>query len=93
MARVEIYVQDFCPYCARALALLRQKGVAFDEIYAPRGSTARGVAIERSGGRMTVPQVFIDGTHIGGSDDLAALDRKGGLDVLLAASPVPREAA
>jgi len=71
--------------------LLRKKGVAFEEIYAPRGSAAREAAIERSGGRMTVPQVFIDGTHIGGSDDLAAMDRKGGLDVLLAARTVPRE--
>jgi glutaredoxin 3 len=85
MAKVEIYVQDFCPYCARAAALLRKKGVAVEEIHAPRGSAAREAAIERSGGRMTVPQVFIDGMHIGGSDDLAALDRQGRLDALLAA--------
>jgi glutaredoxin 3 len=84
MAKVEIYVQDFCPYCARAVSLFQKKGVPFEEIYAPHGSAARRQAMERSGGRTTVPQVFIDGQHIGGSDDLMALDRKGGLDPLLA---------
>jgi glutaredoxin 3 len=84
MAKVEIYVQDFCPYCARAVSLFQKKGVPFEEIYAPHGSAARQQAIERSGGRTTVPQVFVDGRHIGGSDDLLALDRKGGLDPLLA---------
>ncbi|WP_372623741.1 glutaredoxin 3 [Falsiroseomonas sp.] len=85
MPKVEIYVQDFCPYCARAVSLLQKKGVPFEEKYAPHGSANRAEAIERSGGRTTVPQVFIDGKHIGGSDDLMALDRKGGLDPLLAA--------
>jgi glutaredoxin 3 len=84
MAKVEIYTQDFCGYCARAVALLQKKGVPFEEKYAPHGSANRAEAIERSGGRSTVPQIFIDGKHIGGSDDLVALDRKGGLDALLA---------
>ena len=85
MAKIEIYVQDFCPYCARAKALLDSKGVAYDEIYAPNGSEARAKATSRSGGRTTVPQVFIDGQAIGGSDDLHALDRAGKLDPLLVA--------
>ena len=84
MARVEIYTILFCPYCERAKALLAKKGVAFEEIDAPHGSQARREAIERSGGRTTVPQIFIDGRAIGGSDDLAALDRAGKLDPLLA---------
>ena len=85
MAKVEIYVQDFCPYCARAVALFRQKGVPFEEKHAPHGSAARAEAVQRSGGRTTVPQIFVDGRHIGGCDDLIALDRRGGLDPLLAA--------
>lgn len=85
MAKVEIYVQDFCGYCARAVALLQKKGVPFEEKYAPNGSANRAEAIARSGGRTTVPQIFVDGRHIGGSDDLIALDRQGGLDPLLAA--------
>ncbi len=85
MAKIEIYVQDFCPYCARAAGLFRQKGVPFEEIHAPHGSAARRQASERSGGRTTMPQIFIDGRHIGGCDDLLALDRKGGLEPLLAA--------
>jgi glutaredoxin 3 len=85
MPKIEIYVQDFCPYCARAVGLFRGKGVPFEEIYAPHGSEARREAAARSGGRTTVPQIFIDGRHIGGCDDLMALDRKGGLEPLLAA--------
>jgi glutaredoxin 3 len=85
MAKIEIYTQDFCPYCARALKLLRGKGVEFEEIYAPNGSDARKAARERSGGKTSVPQIFIDGKSIGGSDELAALERAGKLDPLLAA--------
>ncbi len=85
MAEIEIYTQPFCPYCSRALKLLESKGVAFKEIEAPGGSPARVEARERSG-RTSVPQVFIDGKHIGGCDDLVALDRKGGLDPLLRAA-------
>jgi glutaredoxin 3 len=84
MAKIEIYTQDFCPYCSRAMALLTRKGVAFEEKYAPNGSEARREAMARSGGRTSVPQIFIDGRHVGGCDDLMALDRQGGLDPLLA---------
>lgn len=85
MPKVEIYTTVFCPYCDRAKALLARKGVAFEEVDAPHGSAARRTAIERSGGRTTVPQVFIGGQAVGGSDELAALDREGKLDALLAA--------
>jgi glutaredoxin 3 len=85
MAKVEIYTTLFCPYCERAKALLSRKGVAFEEMEAPHGSQARRDAIERSGGRTTVPQIFINGQAIGGSDDLVALERAGKLDALLAA--------
>jgi len=85
MARVEIYTKVFCPYCSRALALLRGKDIEMEEYDITMDSAKRREMIERSGGRMTVPQIFIDGLHIGGSDDLAALDFKGGLDPLLAA--------
>lgn len=83
-ATVEIYTTPFCPYCERAKALLAKKGVAFAEHDAPHGSQARKDAIARSGGRTTVPQIFVNGQSVGGSDDLAALDRAGKLDALLA---------
>lgn len=85
MASVEIYTKIMCPYCTRAKALLQAKGAAFEEIDITMDRDLRAQMIQRSNGRMTVPQVFIDGTHIGGSDDLAALDARGGLDPLLAA--------
>jgi glutaredoxin 3 len=83
MPKVEIYTTPFCPYCERAKALLARKGVAFEERDAPHGSQARKDAIARSGGRTTVPQIFINGQAIGGSDDLVALERAGKLDALL----------
>lgn len=85
MAKVEIYTKDWCPYCARAKQLLSGKGVAFEEHEISMGGPRRQEMIDRSGGRTTVPQIFIDGRHIGGSDDLAALDRAGKLDALLTA--------
>jgi glutaredoxin 3 len=85
MAEIEIFTQAYCPYCARAVGLLQQKGVAFREINAPYGSPERRDAMARSGGRTTVPQIFINGASIGGCDDLVALDRAGRLDPLLAA--------
>ena len=85
MAKIEIYTKFLCPYCTRAKALLTAKGVAFDEHDISMGGPLRAEMLERAGGRNTVPQVFIDGHHIGGSDDLAALDRAGKLDPLLAA--------
>lgn len=84
MAKIEIYTQAFCPYCAQAIALLRKKGVDYQEINAPNGSAARREAMERSGG-FTVPQIFIDDKAVGGCDDLYALDRRGALDPLLGA--------
>jgi len=86
MAQIEIYTQDWCGFCARAKQLFEQRGVAYTEIDAPRGSEARAEAMRRSGGKTTVPQIFIDGAYIGGSDDLLALDRAGKLDPLLKAA-------
>ena len=85
MPKVEIYTQPWCPYCSRALNLLKEKGVAFEEIDAPGGSPARAEARKRAGGLTSVPQIFIDGAHIGGSDELRALDSAGKLDAMLAA--------
>lgn len=85
MAQVEIYTKAFCPYCTRAKALLASKGVKPQEYDISMGGPKRVEMIERANGRTTVPQVFIDGRHIGGSDDLAALDKRGGLDPLLSA--------
>ena len=85
MPKVEIYTKFLCPYCTRALKLLGGKGVAFEEYDISMGGPKRAEMIERAGGRQTVPQIFIDGRHVGGSDDLHALDRAGKLDPLLAA--------
>jgi len=85
MAHVEIYTKAFCGYCARAKALLDSKGVAFEEYDITIGGPKRAEMLERSNGGSTVPQIFIDGTHIGGSDDLSALDRAGKLDLMLSA--------
>ena len=85
MARVEIYTKAFCPYCSRPMRLLDSKGVTPEEYDITMGGPKRAEMIDRANGRTTVPQVFIDGRHIGGSDDLAALDREGKLDPLLAA--------
>lgn len=83
MPVIEIYTQPYCPFCVRAVRLLTEKGVAFKEIDAPRGSPERHASIERSGGRTSVPQIFIDGKHIGGCDDMMNLDAKGELNLLL----------
>ncbi|RJG54214.1 glutaredoxin 3 [Sphingobium terrigena] len=83
MAKVEIYTKAFCGYCARAKALLTDKGVAFEEYDISMGGPKRTEMLERSRGGSTVPQIFIDGQHIGGSDDMAALNRQGMLDPLL----------
>lgn len=84
MPDVEIYTQPGCPYCVRAVRLLGAKGVAFREIDAPHGTRARTESIARAGGRTSVPQIFIGGRHIGGCDDMMALERRGELDRLLA---------
>ncbi len=83
MAKVEIYTTMFCGYCARAKRLLESKGVAYDEIPVDMDAERRRAMIQRANGRTSVPQIFIDGAHIGGSDELAALDRAGKLDPLL----------
>ena len=85
MAQVEIYTRAFCGYCARAKSLLQDKGVAFEEYDLSMGGPQRSEMIERSGGRATFPQIFIDGAHVGGCDDLVALDRSGKLDEMLGA--------
>lgn len=83
MARVEIYTKAFCGYCARAKALLESKGVAFEEYDITMGGPKRAEMLERANGGITVPQIFIDGAHIGGSDRLGELDRTGKLDPML----------
>jgi glutaredoxin 3 len=83
MPPVEIYTTPFCPYCLDAKALLEQKNVAFTEIDVSRDRELRRQRTERASGRSTVPQIFIGSTHVGGCDDLYALDGTGGLDPLL----------
>jgi glutaredoxin 3 len=85
MARIEIYTTPTCPYCVAAKRLLTQKGATFEEISVAGDPAGRRVMSERANGRTTVPQIFIDGRHIGGCDDLHALDGEGRLDPLLAA--------
>jgi glutaredoxin 3 len=85
MAKVEIYTKFLCPYCARALSLLREKGAQIEETDITMDPAKRSEMIERSGGRLTVPQIFIDGAHIGGCDDLLDFDAAGKLDKALAA--------
>ncbi|TVV73293.1 glutaredoxin 3 [Sphingomonas solaris] len=84
MAKVEIYTKFMCPYCTRAKGLLSSKGVAFEEHDISMGGPKRQEMLARASGRSTVPQIFIGDTHVGGSDDLAALERGGKLDALLA---------
>ncbi len=86
--RIQIYSTPFCGYCGSAKRLLSTKGAEFTEIDVMFDPERRQEMLERSGGRRTVPQIFIDGRHIGGFDDLAALDKAGELDKLLAA-PAP----
>ncbi|MBI4184195.1 MAG: glutaredoxin 3 [Proteobacteria bacterium] len=84
MARVEIYATDWCPYCVQAKRLLAAKGAAFEEIALMREPERMDEMIARANGRRTVPQIFVDGRHIGGWEELHALERAGGLDPLLA---------
>lgn len=84
MSKVEIYTKGYCPYCHRAKALLSQKGVEFKEIAIDADPGLREVMIERANGGYTVPQIFINDTHVGGCDDLFALESKNKLDALLA---------
>lgn len=84
MSKVEIYTKFTCGFCFRAKALLEEKSVGFDETDITMDGDKREEMIQRAGGRTTVPQIFIDDRHIGGSDELAALERSGELDALLA---------
>ena len=84
MSKVEIYASMFCPFCHQAKRLLGAKGVDFDEIDVDRDPDARALMTERAGGRRTVPQIFIGDRHVGGCDELYALERAGELDPLLA---------
>lgn len=86
MTRVVLYTTGLCPYCYRAKKLLERKGIAYEEIDVMCTPGKREEMIERSGGRRTVPQIFIGETHVGGYDDMAALDAAGGLDPLLESS-------
>ena len=80
---VTIYTTSWCPYCSAAKALLREKGVAFTEIDVEKTAGSRSTMVQRAGGRTSVPQIFVGEAHIGGCDDLHALDRSGKLDPLL----------
>jgi glutaredoxin 3 len=84
MAQITVYTKPYCPYCVRAIALLEQKGVAFTEIDAAFDPQKRQEMMQRSG-RATFPQIFIGERHIGGCDDMMALEREGRLDPLLTA--------
>ena len=83
MAHTEIYYKDWCPYSRRALALLKRKGVPFEAIDITHDADELEQEMRERSGRTSVPQIFIDGYHVGGYDDLAALDQAGGLDPLL----------
>jgi glutaredoxin 3 len=83
MAEVDIYTTMWCPYCARAKSLLERKGVAYREISLDEEPGRRAEMVQRAHGGRTVPQIFINGEHVGGSDDIHALDRAGKLDAKL----------
>ena len=81
--KIEVYSSNYCPYCVKAKALLERKGVDFEEIDVTNDDEARMALVKKANGLRTVPQIFIDDKHIGGCDDLYALDSKGELDKLL----------
>ncbi|MBX9796438.1 glutaredoxin 3 [Sphingomonas sp.] len=85
MSKVEIYTKAFCPYCTRAMRLLGEKPVEIEEHDITLGGPRQAEMIARSGGRTTVPQIFVNGQHVGGSDDLMALEARGELDPMIAA--------
>jgi glutaredoxin 3 len=85
MSKVTVYTSDYCPHCAQAKRLLDKKGAVYDEINISLDAAARNDMIQRTKGRMSVPQIFIGDVHVGGSDDLHALERAGKLDILLSA--------
>jgi glutaredoxin 3 len=81
---IEIYTKAFCPYCWRAKELLSSKGVEYHEVAVDFGGEAKQLMVQRANGRTTVPQIFIKGQHVGGCDDLMALERAGKLDEMIA---------
>ena len=83
MPKITVYSGQNCPYCVRAKQLLQQKGVAYDEFDVRADAVARAEMLAKSGGKQTIPQIFINDKHLGGCDDLYALDRAGQLDGLL----------
>ena len=83
MTKVEIYTSILCPYCSRALALLRAKDIVFEQIDVSMSADLRQLMRSRAGGRTSVPQIFIDDAHIGGCDELMALESAGHLDAFL----------
>ena len=83
-ASVEVYTTPYCPYCVAAKDLLRRKGVDFIEINVAGDRTLRAWMVERASGHVTVPQIFVGETHVGGCDDLYALEEQGKLDAMLA---------
>jgi len=85
MSKVVVYTKAWCPYCVAAKQLLARKNAAFEEISVDGDAAAQRAMAQRAGGRSTVPQIFVGETHVGGCDDLHALDRAGRLDALLAA--------
>lgn len=85
MAEVLVYSKDYCPYCVKAKNLLKKKGAAFTEINVTQSEAKLQEMLSKSGGRKTVPQIFVGSTHVGGCDDLYALDAAGKLDALLKA--------
>lgn len=85
MPRIEIYSTPWCPFCIAAKRLLDRKGVAYEDTDVSGNAQLRQEMMQRANGRYTVPQIFIDGAHVGGCDDLHALDRAGKLDPMLAA--------
>ncbi|MEL6361536.1 MAG: glutaredoxin 3 [Pseudomonadota bacterium] len=86
MAKVTIYTKPLCPYCVRAMMLLKSKGAEIEEKSAAYDANLKAEMIQRSGGARTYPQIFVGETHVGGSDDLMALERAGKLDPLLEAA-------
>jgi glutaredoxin 3 len=86
MSKVTIYTKPYCPFCIRAVDLLEKKGVAFTEVEAAFDPDKRQEMIRRAGGRATFPQIFVGDQHIGGCDEMMALERSGQLDPLLAAA-------
>jgi len=83
MAKIVIYTTQYCPYCVQAKRLLNKKGIAFEEIDVSHDPELRNIMVQKAGGRMTVPQIFVDDKYLGDCDGIYALDRAGKLDALL----------